>query len=157
MVRAYGTPVRLHDLEGTQAEAVKRLKHCFAPNVEPPCGWHTPPHLFRVEAVRYAGCSLTEWGGEDYYVTDPKLEVHAYEVHKWTEHGATLVQFSGARRQWVDLRSPGKQWASRSVVIAVEQFALRRERQIYILERQLARARQELHLTQTPCPVGLPV
>lgn len=100
--------------------------------------------LWRVEAVRY---SYTidpdiEWYG----VTDPALELFLISVKHWTEHGARL--FSG---KWVDLRDGAKQWASRTPAIALDQFALRRERQIYILEKQLARARDELALC-TPHP-----
>lgn len=138
MGRAYGTPVDLGDLETTTVLAQQRLAG----------DGDEVGVLFRVEAVRYAGCQLTEWGGEDYYVTDPKLEVFAFWVHNWTEYGATLRdEWSGSRRRWVDLRSPGKQWASRTIGQAVEQFADRRRRQIWILKRQLRRARDELRLT----------
>lgn len=116
--------------------------------------------LFRVEAVRYAGCTLTEYDTEDYYVTDARLEVFPFAVQRFTEHGATLcyTELAGGRHKWVDLRKDAKQWASRSVTDAVAQFADRRKRQIYILNRQLARAQAELALTQ-PHPLAklLPV
>jgi hypothetical protein len=107
-------------------------------------------HLFRVEAVSYAAIQpyADPVSGEGaWYTTDPRLEVTGYEVRNWTEHGATLETFS--RRKWVDLRPHAKQWASRTIEEAVEQFRLRRKRQIYILERQLARARYEMDLTDT--------
>lgn len=141
MTRHYGTPVHLEDLEAASVQAQQRLAG----------DGDEVGVLFRVEAVRYSGCALTEWGGEDYYVTDPKLETHAYWVHKWTEHGATLREMNGARRRWVDLRPGAKQWASRDLGEAVRQFAERRRRQIYVLNRQLDRAKAELALTE---PVG---
>jgi hypothetical protein len=140
MGRAYGIPVRLHDLRGTQIQAENKLSGVTKQGV-----------LFRVEAVRYA--AITPYadpitGDGEWYTTDPKLELFAYGVHKWTEHGATLKdEWSGSRRRWVDLRSPGKQWASHTAEEAVLQFAQRRKRQIWILERQLKRARMELGLT----------
>lgn len=100
--------------------------------------------LWRVEAVRYSYIADAE--SERYDVTDPKLELFLVSVRRWTSHGARL--YSG---RWVDLRDGAKQWASRTPAQALDQFALRRERQIYILERQLARARNELALC-TPHP-----
>lgn len=113
--------------------------------------------LFRVEAVRYSGCSLTEWGGEEYYTTAPRLEVFCFPVLRWTPYGATLeiVELPGCRNKWVDLRSDAKQFASRTVQEAVDQFAERRRRQLYILARQQSRAEQELALLQ-PLFIGIP-
>jgi hypothetical protein len=75
------------------------------------------------------------------------LEVHAYPVLRETPCGATLLNiWSGARPKWVDLREGAKQWASRSVREAVEQFAERRRRQVWILNRQVLRAEYERDL-----------
>jgi hypothetical protein len=110
-------------------------------------------YLFRVEAVRYS--QTIDADAELYGSTDPRLEVFPLRVHAWTQHGATLEEWSGARRRWVDLRPEAKQYASRTVAEAVEQFAKRRRAQIYLVERQLRRAQDELRLTQ-PTFVELP-
>jgi hypothetical protein len=140
MSRAYGTPVHLHDLEATSVLAQQRLAG----------DGDEVGVLFRVEAVRYAAVSYPAYcdGHGEWYTTDPRLEVHAYWVHNWTECGATLREMNGARRRWVDLRPGAKQWASRDLAEAVRQFAERRRRQIYVLKRKLARAEQELALTR---------
>ena len=106
-----------------------------------------PDILFRVYAQVYAGHDpyATPYGGED-YVTDPVLEVSRHRVLRWTECGATLEEFSGARHRWVDLRPEAKQWASLTVRQALVEFRQRRERQLYVLKRQLARAEQERSL-----------
>lgn len=143
MGRAYGTPIP-QTTDGPQCEAAQRsaedkLQRQYQ---------GTPPEvLWRVEAVSYAACSLDVNGGEHYYSTDPRLEVFALEVLRWTEHGATLRETTGARNRWVNLQPGAKQYASRTVAEAVEQFANRRRAQIYILQRQLARAERELALT----------
>ena len=108
-----------------------------------------PDLLFRVEAVRYSGCTLDQFGGENYYVTDSRLELFAFPVTRWTPCGATIVGVAG-RNKWCDLRPGAKQWASRTPRDALEQLVERRRRQIYILERQMARARSELDLTCPP-------
>jgi hypothetical protein len=110
-------------------------------------------YLFRVEAVSYS--YTVDADREEYGSTDPRLEAFALEVLRFTEHGATLREMSGARNRWVNLRPGAKQYASRTVAEAVEQFASRRRAQIYILRRQLARAERELALTQ-PCVLALP-
>lgn len=131
------------DLEAAEREwtVEERLARC-------------PPEvgiLFRVEAVSCAAIShyaCPVSGEGEWYTTPPRLELFGYDVHKWTEHGATLNHcWSGARRRWVDLRPGAKQWASRTAREAVEQFALRRKRQLYVLKRQIARAEEELSLT----------
>lgn len=101
-----------------------------------------PDLLWRVEAVRYAGCSLDVNGCENYYTTDSRLELFGIAVKKWTEHGARIEHGN----RWVDLRDGAKQWASRTPLAALAQFETRRKAQIYILERQLSRARVELAL-----------
>ena len=130
MSRAHGEIVGA-DIEDAQRRAEARWAH-----------WSDVGMLWRVEAVRYSGCELTEWGGEDYYTTAPRLEIFGEEVGKWTPCGARL-RHSG---RWVDLRDGAKQYASRTVAEAVAQFARRREGQIYILRRQLRRAEEELSL-----------
>lgn len=106
--------------------------------------------VWRVEAVRYSACSLDVNGCENYYTTAPRLELFGFRVLRWTQHGATLdrtVSQSGiGRNKWVDLRPGAKQWASRTPSDALSQFANRRRRQLYILERQMRRARDELNL-----------
>lgn len=143
MSRAYGTPLQLDDLEAATVLAQQRLAG----------DGDEVGVLFRVEAVRYAAIQPYAdpvTGDGEWYTTDPRLEVHAYWVYRWTEHGATLryIEPRSFRPKWVDLRPGAKQWASRDVAEAVRQFAERRRRQIYVLKRQLARAERELALTQ---------
>lgn len=109
-----------------------------------------PDTLYRVEAVSYAVSD--QWG--DYSSTAPALEVTGYDVLRWTDCGATLKIMSGARHKWVNLQPGAKQWASHTIDEAVEQFMLRRKRQIYILERQLARARYEMKLAEVALGVA---
>ena len=144
MGRAYGTPIP-QTTDGPQCRVAE--SQALARTVP-------GEYLFRVEAVSYAACSLDVNGGEHYYSTEPRLEVFALEVLRWTEQGATLREMSGARNRWVNLQPGAKQYASRTVAEAVEQFASRRRAQIYILQRQLWRAERELVLTQ-PQTVGL--
>lgn len=108
------------------------------------CGGETPDLVWRIEAVSYSACSIDQFGGENYYSTDPRLELFGIPVVRWTEHGATV---NHAGRTWTDLREGNKQWASLTPADALKEFAERRRRQIYILERKLRRARLELGLT----------
>lgn len=135
----YGTPVP-RTIDGPQLAAAESQALC-----------HTVAgfdYLWRIEAVRYSGCEIDQFGGENYYLTDPRLELFAVSVKKWTPTGARL--WSGRH---VDLRDRAKQYASRTVVEALEQFKRRREAQIWILERQLRRAKTELRLCG-PDPLG---
>lgn len=135
MGRAYGEIVS-QDLEETQSRAWKRWSDMEGTGV-----------LYRVEAVRYSGCTLTAWDSEEYYTTSPRLEVFGFAVERWTPHGATLrSEWAGCRKKWVDLRDGANQFASRNLADAVQQFAERRRRQIWVLSRQLSRAEEELVL-----------
>lgn len=148
MGRAYGTPIP-QTIDGPQIPVAERSAE------DALHGWYAgpPPEvLWRVEAVSYS--YTVDADREEYGSTDPRLEIFPLEVLRFTEHGATLREMSGARNRWVDLRPNAKQYASRTVAEAVEQFASRRRAQIYILQRQLARAERELALTQ-PQAVGL--
>lgn len=135
MGRAYGTPIA-QTTDGPACESA-----------EAQCLIRTIPgdYLFRVEAVSYS--QTIDADREIYGSTDPRLEVFPLQVLRFTEHGATLYETSGCRNRWVDLRPGAKQYASRTVKEAVEQFATRRQNQIHILQRQIARAEAELALT----------
>lgn len=109
---------------------------------------YEPDTVFRVEAVSYA---QSDEYGDFVRSSAPKLEVTAFDVRKWTECGATLNVYSGGRPKWVDLRTGHKQWASRTIEEAVRQFGERRRRQIYVLQRQLARAQYEHDLANSAC------
>ena len=123
---AYGIKLRDHaTLAQAETAALERRRSY---------GWQGDV-LFRVSAVSYA--QSDEWG--DYYSSGPVLEIETHAVSKWTPCGAR----SPNRRGWIDLRPGHKQWASRDVVEALNQFLARRKGQIHILERQLSRAREE--------------
>ena len=148
MTLHYGTPFSAGGLwphpsiDTAETIELEALSRCFGN----PFGQGV---LWRVEAVRYSGCTLDQFGGENYYVTDSRLELFAFPVTRWTPCGATIVGVAG-RNKWCDLRPSAKQWASRTPRDALEQLVERRRRQIYILERQTARARSELDLTCPP-------
>lgn len=142
MGMAYGAPIRSRDdLAEAVIELAQRITDERAAGV-----------LYRVEAVSYAAIQhyADPISGEgEWYSTGPRLELFAFPVQRWTEHGATLFRYSGARPKWVDLRDGAKQWASRTGVEAVAQFADRRKRQIYIIGKQMQRATRELDLTRS--------
>lgn len=102
--------------------------------------------LYRAEARSYAYCVDPDY--DEWASTAPKLVIDEYEVLRWTPNGATLKVMSGARHKWVDLTGD-RQWASRTREEAIDQFRLRRERQMYVLKRQLARAEYERQLAIT--------
>ena len=127
MSRAYGTPIRGLDLDAAQTEAMRRTVAGFE-------------YLWRVEAVRYAYVVDAEY--DEWSTTHPQLELFPLSVKKWTPTGARLWE-----GRHVDLRDGAKQYASKTVTEALAQFRRRREAQIWILKKQLARAESELALT----------
>lgn len=133
----FGTPLRdFADAAAAQEAAIAKHSRFYT---------DLPGWLIRVEACRYAyvvNAEYDEWG-----TTDPRLELFAFPVKRFTEHGATLKNiWAGAKERWVDLRPGAKQWASRTAADAIEQFADRRRRQLWILGKQIERARNELLL-----------
>lgn len=135
----HGTPLRdFVDAAAAQEAAIAKHSHFYTD----PVGW-----LIRVEACRYSYILNAEY--DEYGTTDPRLELFAFPVKRFTKHGATLNNiWSGARKRWVDLRPDAKQWASRTAADAIEQFADRRRRQLWILGKQIGRARNELLLAE---------
>lgn len=136
---AYGTPVP-RTIDGPQMAAAESqaLRGTVA-------GFE---YLWRVEAVSYSVGD--EFGG--YSSTSPRLELFAVSVRKWTPTGARL--WTG---QHVDLRGSAKQYASRTPAGALEQFKRRRDAQIWILERQLRRARFERQLCEPESVRPVPI
>ena len=110
-----------------------------------------PDVLWRVEAVSYSTCHLTEYDAEVYGSTKPRLELFTLNVHNWTPKGATLEDWSGCRRRWVNLEAKGRRYACRTPQEALESFIERRKSQVRILTRQLARAESELSLATEGC------
>ncbi|HET8729513.1 MAG TPA: hypothetical protein VFM34_00170 [Moraxellaceae bacterium] len=147
----YGTKLTQHpSLEAAAEAAIARHSH-YHTDV---AGW-----LLRAEAVSYAVSD--EYG--DYVSSRPGIELFAFPVVRWTPCGATILPIWGHRtRSWVRLDNPGNQWASRTAREAIRQLMLRRKRQQYILQRQLARAKEEEHLASCainwrdvePVPLG---
>jgi len=135
----YGTP--LCDFSGAtaaQEAAIARHSHFYTDSV----GW-----LIRVEACRYSYVTNAEY--DEYGTTDSRLELFAFPVKRFTKHGATLNNiWNSGRNRWVDLRPSAKQWASRTAVDAIEHFINRRHRQLYVLGKQIERARNELLLAE---------
>lgn len=140
MGKAYGTPVPT-TLDGPQILAAERQATDKLDRTYHGC---PPDVLWRVEAVSYSQC--VDPDADRYESSPPRLELFALPVHKWTPHGATLEEWTGARRRWVRLDDDGKQYASRTPADALEQFRRRRVAQINILQAQLARAERELAL-----------
>lgn len=111
-------------------------------------------YLYRVDAVSYATRS-DPYDDDSWTSTPPRLELSAFEVRRWTPCGATLVGMSNyyGTDRWVDLRSSRYwQWASRTPTEAVVHFRNRRRAQLQKLERQFARAREELQLAGETYP-----
>ena len=138
----YGTEVSQHaTLQQAADAAIARHSH-FYPAA---AGW-----LLRAAANRYAAIQpyADPVSGEgEWYTTSPELELFAFPVLRWTPCGATILPIWGHRtRTWVRLDDPSKQWASRTAHEAIAQLAFRRNRQQYILERQLNRAKAEERL-----------
>lgn len=104
--------------------------------------------LWRVVAQSYS--YTIDADTDTYGSSDPQLELHPVDVLKWTPCGATINWPGNGRRKfrWVDLREDAKQFASRTPAEALDQFAAKCRRRIYVLQRKLARAEQELALTQ---------
>jgi len=142
----YGTPLRdFADVAAAQEAAIAKHSHYY---LDPP-GW-----LIRVEACRYAYVVNAEY--DEWSTTDARLELFAFPVKRFTPHGATLNNiWHGGKERWIDLRPGAKQWASRTAAEAIEQFAERRRRQLWILERQMKRARDELRLAGRCGDLGL--
>ena len=109
MGRAYGTPIP----QTTDGPALGNVETEFWRRWD--ATGRIQPHdiLWRVEAVRYSQCVDPE--AERYETTPPRLELFGLTVLRFTPHGATLHEMSGARRRWVDLRPDAKQYASRTV------------------------------------------
>lgn len=137
---AYGTKLtHFATIEAAESHALDSAYY--------PSGDTAPGFVYRVEAVSYSVC--VDPDREEYSSTSPVLEVNVYSVRNWTAHGATLDIYSGARPKWVDLRPGAKQWASRTAREAVHQFLNRRNRQIWVLDRQLQRAKFEAGLAMS--------
>jgi hypothetical protein len=137
---SYGTKIRDHPtLEDAGEAAIARHSHYYTDVA----GW-----LLRADVVRY---SYTVDADLDLYgVTSGQIELWAFPVLRWTQHGATLKDiWSGARQRWVDLRPNAKQWASRTAVDAVAELAERRRRQQYVLSTKLDRTQKDLQLIQS--------
>lgn len=148
MSAAYGEPVNLGDLGETES----RIRARWAQ-------WSEVGMLIKVEAVSYAALRWADPFSDEreWYSTEPRLEAFGIAVAKWTPCGATLKHdFSGSRPRWVNLEPGAKQWASRTLSEAIEQFRKRRERQIWVLGRKLDRARRELKLC-SPSTLQIPI
>jgi hypothetical protein len=109
--------------------------------------------LWRVESVSYS--YIVDAETDHYGSTDPRLELFSVRVIRWTPAGATVAEPAGVRDKWVDLRDGAHQWASRTPAEALDQFKARRERQLWVLRRQIQRAKQDLTLC-TPVPFLAP-
>lgn len=134
---SYGTEVRsAAQIEAAAQAAIARHSHYYTDVA----GW-----LIRAEANRYSSCVLDVNGREDYYVSDPRIELFAFPVLRFTPCGATLKDiWSSAKQRWVDLRPGAKQWASRTGTEAIEQLRERRRRQVWVISRQQRRAEDDM-------------
>ena len=130
MSMAYGEP--FGGQYGTLSDAQERWAQRHAK------GTSTFDYLWRVEAVSYS--TVIDAEREEYGSTAPRLELFIVSIRRWTPCGARGFN------NWIDLRDGHKQFASRTPEEALRQFATRRHRQRYILERQLARAKREQDL-----------
>lgn len=135
----YGIALRDHaTIADAEEAAIARHSHYYTDVA----GW-----LIRADVVRY---SHTVADSDEYGLTDGQIELWAFPVERWTQHGATMKDiWSGSRLRWVDLRPGAKQWASRTALEAIAQLAERRRRLIYVLERKLDRARDDRQIVHS--------
>jgi hypothetical protein len=104
------------------------------PAGRPPAGTDV---LWRCEAKRYS--YAIDADGDEYGVTDPRLEMWWHRVTKRTAKGAwTCSRFV--------LLTAHKRWARSTEQEALESFQARKKKQIKILTAQLRRAEAELAL-----------
>lgn len=136
---AYGIALRDHaTIADAEEAAIARHSHYYTDVA----GW-----LIRADVVRY---SYTVADSDEYGLTDGQIELWAFPVLRWTQHGATMKDiWSGSRLRWVDLRPGAKQWASRTALEAIAQLAERRRRLIYVLECKLDRARDDRQIVHS--------
>lgn len=137
---SYGTSLRDHaTIEGAEEAAIARHSHYYR---------DVPGWLIRADVVRYS--YTVDADREEYGLTSGQIELWACPVLRWTQHGATMKDiWTGSRQRWVDLRPGAKQWASRTAIEAVAQLDERRRRQIYVLQRKLDRAQEDLQIIQS--------
>ncbi len=137
----YGTEVRAGRIDEAEASAIARHSHYYTDAL----GW-----LFRAEANRYAAIQPYAdpiSGDGAWYTTDPKIELFAFPVVRWTPCGARIRNIWRSReRDWVDLREGHKQWASRTAHEAIEQLAERRRRMVWVLGKKIDRAREDMRI-----------
>lgn len=103
-------------------------------------------YLYRFDAVSYAYCIDPD--GDYWGSTPSRLELTLYPVKRWTNTGATLFIWSGARRKHVNF-SHNKQFACRTPQQALESYRARKTRQIAILKARLRNAEHDLSLAQS--------
>lgn len=96
--------------------------------------------LWRCEVNRYS--YVIDADRDEYGTTDPRVELRWYYVERRTPKGAWLAG------QFV-LLSHRKRFAAPTAEEALADFAGRRERQIYILEKNLRKAQSELAMVQS--------
>lgn len=106
--------------------------------------------LWRCEARRYS--VVIDPDVDLYGVSDPRLELHYYDVIRRTPkgayiHGPSSLTWNQSSSEYLVILSRNKAYARNTVDEAVRDFVERRKRQIRILEGQLQLAQEELALT----------
>ena len=105
----------------------------------------------------YAGCSATEWGSEDYYISGPHLELQLYRLVKKTPKGAWLARYYKGMelvepnsKRWVSdtatkrLAHPTKEEALHSFICRKRRQAAIYQERMNTAERAKALGEQEL-------------
>lgn len=100
--------------------------------------------LYRCEAKRYS--YIIDADLDLYGVTSPTLETNWHRVERRTPCGAWIDIGCGSLR-FVRLTAR-KKWACETKEEAIESFRARKKRQIRILARQLAKAKDDLSLVE---------
>jgi hypothetical protein len=123
-------------LDQLAADAIARHSHYYTDAA----GW-----LLRADTQRYS--YVVDADREEYGVSDPRVEVRAYPVVRWTPCGATIRDIwgrGGTDTRFCDLRDGRKQYASRDIHEALCQLVERRRRQLWVLARKTARAEEDI-------------
>lgn len=106
-------------------------------------------YLYRFEVRRYCSCCVTEWGGEEWHSTGPRLVIRCFRILKRTPKGAWIADCFEKRFVLLTAR---KRFACPTRAEALESFIARKRAHIRHAEARLAGAKQELAIAERLLP-----
>ena len=105
-----------------------------------------PEYLYRATTQRFAGCSISVGGCEDYYVTAPRVMIRAYLVLKRTPKGAWIKvggwPFEDEKR--FVLLTARKRFACPTKAEALESLVARKQAHLRHAQRRVADVKDHL-------------